>query len=301
MYFLGKLQLRGQWDYRVLKSLLVTGFPLMLMSLIGTLANTVDRWFVLETSGIKGMATYSVAIYIGTLIMILPNQALSIVSQYTREMLAHGYNAELMKSLYWVIMKVFTITWGIICIVVLITGYFLIYTYLPQYHDALQLLPLIILLSLLRSDVGIFGNYHIITGNQRLVLNSNFLAIIIIIILNFLLMLSLDFGLAGILSVSLLAAMMQLLYLIVLRSNCTTNKYRRAIYVLCLCFFYLTTYFLMFESLHGEIFDYIIFLVGLIPLLLISGVVWIGMYRKGEFDQIRHMAHRRGFNNDVLG
>ena len=50
-----------------------------------------------------------------------PNQALSIVSQYTREMLAHGYNVELMKTLYWVIMKVFTVTWGIICIVVLIT------------------------------------------------------------------------------------------------------------------------------------------------------------------------------------
>ena len=58
--------------------------------------------------------------------------------------------------------------------------------------------------------------------------------------------------------------------------------------------------FLIFESLNSKVFDYINFLVGFIPLLLISGVVWIGMYRKREFDQIIHMAHRRGFESDVL-
>jgi len=299
MHFFGNLRLRSQWDYRILKSLLVTGFPLMLMSLIGMLANTLDRWFVLESSGIEGMATYSVAIYIGTLIMILPNQALSIVSRYTREMLAHGYNVELMKSLYWVIMKVFTVTWGVVCIVVLIAGYFIIYKYLPQYHDALQLLPLIIILSLLRSDVGIFGNYHIITGNQRLVLNSNVLAVITIIILNLLLILSLDYGLAGILSVSLLAALMQLLYLILMRSDHDINKHRRTIYVLSLCFFYVITYFLIFESLDNEIVDYMKFFAGFISLLLVSGVLLVAMYRKGEFEEIIRMAHRRNLSSNI--
>ena len=213
MYKFGRIRLYGRWDRNLVGGLLKMGIPLVVISIAGIISTTIDRWFVIYWGGARAMASYGVAVYVGTIIMIFPNQALSIFSQYSREMLAKGYSKVQLLDRYMTFTISITAVLGVIGLGVDDICVTLMTTFLDKYRSTLGLLPVMILICLVRINVACINYYLIITDLKKYVLQASLVGILGIAIFNSAAIWGFDLGLIGIIWATYFACVIQLLYL----------------------------------------------------------------------------------------
>jgi O-antigen/teichoic acid export membrane protein len=233
----GQEKLNISFDKVLLKKLLSMGLPLIVIAIIGVFVGTVDRWFATASGSLEGMASYSVIGFLGTLLLFVPNQTLSIFSQYSREFITKNKNYNNLFGYYISYSTLFILIFSAIGVIVLNLTYNIVSLYIPQYNDILSLLPVIIIISILKISNSSISNYCIITKNTKMVLKTNLLGLSIIIGINFLL-LYLDLStLKNIIMVSMFTIILQLFYLLKQIKNNYLKSFNKSIYIWLLLIF----------------------------------------------------------------
>ena len=213
------------FNISLLKELLKVGLPLVVISVIGILVLTLDRWFAAYVSGEEGIAIYSTIAYIGSVLLIIPNQVLSLFSQYSREVLAKGYTKQKLINNYLSLIILFITSWGCIGLAIEWGGYYLFTNVTTKYSDAAALLPYIVILTLLRICVNNLSNYFIICDKQKIPFYSNIIALISLCLGNIIGIYLTNETLSMVITITLVASFTQLLfYLYNLRDIVKSSK-----------------------------------------------------------------------------
>ena len=215
MYIFGIEGLKLSIDITKMKQLIIDGVPLFLSGVFAFLFTTLDRWIAVSLFGIEGIATYSVAAFIGTIILFVPGQALSLFSQYIRSYYSKFTNIDFINEVMSIFSSINIIIFGLLMIIIQSLAPFFIYNYLEKYYDVINLIPITLCLIMIRIQISILSNFFIIIQKPYIMLKSNIIAIVSMILINLLFYLISSRGLFYIALATYIAILIQYIYLFI--------------------------------------------------------------------------------------
>lgn len=186
-----------QIDIKMLKTLIIIGFPIMLLSIAGYLFVTADRLLIVSVLGYKNLGIYSVTRLVSMPIMLICSTG-SIV-MYPRLAEKFGSTGELKDLKKYIVLPikdismVVPIMMGIIYVALPI----LIKIFLPKYIGAILPAQILLFGFFFRAIVGIAGNFLIATNRQVRYLGIMLFSAFINLIVSFA-MIKLGFGIVGV-------------------------------------------------------------------------------------------------------
>lgn len=140
------------------KSLAMNGAPFFVVTLLTIMLGNMDRWFIVSVYGLEWFATYSVGIFIVTVLLIVPGKVLSISTQYLKELfiIIHDRNLNIIRS--------FSVNNFLLLLLLMVlitignTFEYLVLQYLSKYKAVTPLINVLILSILLKYSVSLSSN-----------------------------------------------------------------------------------------------------------------------------------------------
>jgi len=138
-------------------ALATSGMPFFAITLMSTIISNIDRWFIVYVYGLESFATYAVGIFTVTAILVTPGKALSICTQYLKEMFVSSDNIQLNIDRTFSINNLLIVLLFIGLSVSVVFDY-LIVQYIPKYTDLLPLINALVLSIILRFSAALSAN-----------------------------------------------------------------------------------------------------------------------------------------------
>ena len=138
-------------------ALAISGMPFFAITLMSTIISNLDRWFIVYVYGVEWFATYAVGIFTVTAILVVPGKALSICTQYLKEMFVSSDNIQLNIDRTFSINNLLVVLLFIGLSVSVVFDY-LIVQYVPKYTDLLPLINALVLSIILRFSAALSAN-----------------------------------------------------------------------------------------------------------------------------------------------
>jgi O-antigen/teichoic acid export membrane protein len=181
---MGSLPLTFSWDWSIVKQLISSGWPIMLVGLVYSLLTTVDRWIIGTFIGLEALGYYTLPILCLSVLQLLP----SVISQQMYPRMAYQYGKTGLKRALIPLIKRQTllsvsITWPILLAVYWLLPW-IIPMAMPEYSPGIKPAQyLLIGLAMMPFSSGI-GNFLNTVGKQRHYLTVQVAALISSVVLN---------------------------------------------------------------------------------------------------------------------
>jgi len=165
-YFKSKSLIRIQWNSKVLKSLIVIGFPIMVITLSAILFQTVDRVLILKFLDTKSLGLYSLGWLAFMPVMFIFYSANSVMfPRFGERFGITGKEGELKKFITLPI-KLLSLSAPILIGVISVGLPIVVTIFLPAYSDGLTAGRILIFGLFFAYSVGMVGNFFLVTNRQ---------------------------------------------------------------------------------------------------------------------------------------
>jgi O-antigen/teichoic acid export membrane protein len=249
---LSKSSLSPYINFKYFKKYLTYGLPIFFISLVGILASTIERLIGTYYFNLEAIAEIGMLAFIGSLFIIITGQILSLFSQYSREYLIKTNDSEGLLGVYFVFTKMMLFFYSIFAsIFYMILKSFIIPAYLTEYTNIIDYFVLIYLIFLIRISISILINWMLITGERLKIAYSSLLFCVIAIASALAISLKFDFTMEYLFFTVIVAALMQLGFLLFHCLNLSDIRGGRFWLIITLSLHILLP-FLMIQNQHIE-------------------------------------------------
>lgn len=171
MYSVSKDKLKIKIKKSSLIKLLKFGFPIFIISFVGTISTSLDKTIAAYLFDFEEVAAIGLLAFIASLWVIVSGQVLSIFSQYVREFYVLLNEKENTLNAYLIFIHISSFVFFLFgSIFFLALSDFIFPAYLVKYYEYVSILSTLFLITYLKIVWSILMNYMIVIGERRSVI-----------------------------------------------------------------------------------------------------------------------------------